>query len=178
MTSRKYSTKLIDLLDEGFLEHERVLKLMIGYFSEQNIQNFCEDELSDLFEEDDESDTDDDSDADDEYIDEYDNFTETLTDTAFNVYCDGELIDTVFNQLTTAHEVRRALIEHDGYSRDIIVVGVNSDPLVGKSFEVFENGELVTLVEHAKPVHVTEARQSLIDNDEYDNSIIVVVRKV
>lgn len=40
---------------------------------------------------------------------------------AFNVYLNGKLIDTVFYQETDPAEVRRSLINHDGYDYRIIV---------------------------------------------------------
>lgn len=43
---------------------------------------------------------------------------------AFNVYLNGRLIDTVFYSAgtkITCDEVRRALIDHDGYDSRIVV---------------------------------------------------------
>lgn len=40
---------------------------------------------------------------------------------AFNVYLDGELIDTVWFTGYTADEARKSLVDHDGYSPEITV---------------------------------------------------------
>lgn len=40
---------------------------------------------------------------------------------AYDVYLNGELIDTVFDQDPDPEEVRKALIDHDGYNIDIVV---------------------------------------------------------
>ena len=39
----------------------------------------------------------------------------------FKVYDGGKLIDTVFDQESCPHEVKRSLINHDGYSETITV---------------------------------------------------------
>lgn len=44
---------------------------------------------------------------------------------AFNVYLNGRLIDTVFyakSSKETCDEVKRSLINHDGYNPDIVVM--------------------------------------------------------
>ena len=41
--------------------------------------------------------------------------------TAWNVYLDGKLIDTVFATGYDAEEMRRSLINHDGYDARIVV---------------------------------------------------------
>lgn len=41
---------------------------------------------------------------------------------AFDVYRNGKWIDTVFATGYTADEMRRSLIDHDGYPADITVV--------------------------------------------------------
>ena len=41
--------------------------------------------------------------------------------TVFNVYLNGKKIDTVFDQSKTADDVRRSLVDHDGYSPEIVV---------------------------------------------------------
>lgn len=40
---------------------------------------------------------------------------------AFNVYLNGKLIDTVFANGYTSEEMRRSLIDHDGYDPQIVV---------------------------------------------------------
>lgn len=40
---------------------------------------------------------------------------------AWNVYLNGKLIDTVFDRETDANEVKKSLINHDGYDHRIIV---------------------------------------------------------
>lgn len=46
-----------------------------------------------------------------------------MPSTAFNVYLDGKKIDTVFysSAFISASEVKRALVNHDNYSQDIVV---------------------------------------------------------
>lgn len=41
--------------------------------------------------------------------------------TAFNVYRNSRLVDTVWFTGYTAEEARRSLIDHDGYAPDIVV---------------------------------------------------------
>lgn len=40
---------------------------------------------------------------------------------AFNVYLRGKLIDTIFAKGYDVEEMRRSLINHDGYSPEIVV---------------------------------------------------------
>ena len=52
--SRDYTSKLLDLIEEGALSYESILKEMLKYFSEDEIKRFCLDgfagELEHLFE--------------------------------------------------------------------------------------------------------------------------------
>ena len=40
---------------------------------------------------------------------------------AWNVYLNGKLIDTVFDMEKDANEVKRSLVNHDGYDSRIVV---------------------------------------------------------
>lgn len=46
---------------------------------------------------------------------------EKLVEKAFDVYKNGKLIDTVFYNYDDAEEVKKSLIDHDGYDSDIKV---------------------------------------------------------
>ncbi len=51
---------------------------------------------------------------------------------AWNIYLNGHKIDTVFDQETDATEVKRSLIDHDGYDPNITVRKAKPDEKVRK----------------------------------------------
>lgn len=52
MTARKYTNELNDLMVEGMVSPEWLATALMGWMSEQDVKDFCTSELSDLFEED------------------------------------------------------------------------------------------------------------------------------
>ena len=54
-----------------------------------------------------------------------------MTHNAFDVYLNGNHVDTVFDQETDPEEVRRSLINHDGYNPDIEVEPVHTPKAEG-----------------------------------------------
>lgn len=49
---------------------------------------------------------------------------------AFDVYKDGKIIDTVFysGKNTTVEDIKKSLVDHDGYDSDIVVKKVRKSP--------------------------------------------------
>ena len=49
--TREYTTKLIDLVEEGVIDSQTVLTNLVNWLSERDVQAFFEDEYSELDEE-------------------------------------------------------------------------------------------------------------------------------
>ncbi len=56
--ARAYTCRVLELLDEGMLDKDNLIQDLLGWMSEDDVKQFCERNLQDLFEDEDDEERD------------------------------------------------------------------------------------------------------------------------